>query len=86
MRQPALVHGLQNQDQHHNFQERADPALSGLPEIAKGGEQMSVEKQEWEQLCEAASQEHDPEKLMSLISELMKTLDERQSPPSKENS
>jgi hypothetical protein len=37
---------------------------------------MSVEKQEWQQLCEAASQEHDPEQLMTLISDLMKALDE----------
>jgi hypothetical protein len=41
---------------------------------------MSVEKREWQELCEAASKEYDPEKLMALISELMKALDERTSP------
>jgi hypothetical protein len=39
---------------------------------------MSVERRDWQELCEAASKEHDPERLMGLISELMETLDEPQ--------
>lgn len=38
---------------------------------------MCGEKRDWESLCEAASKEQDPNKLMVLISELMKALDER---------
>jgi hypothetical protein len=41
---------------------------------------MSVEKQGWRQLCEAASREHDPDQLMTLIAELMGALDERETP------
>lgn len=38
---------------------------------------MTVEKRDWQELCEAASKEHDSEQLMTLISQLMKALDER---------
>ena len=38
---------------------------------------MTVEKRDWQELCEAASREHDSEQLMSLISQLMQALDER---------
>ena len=41
---------------------------------------MTGEKRDWQELCEAASKEHDPAQLMSLISELMKALDERRTP------
>lgn len=40
---------------------------------------MSVEESKWQELCEAASNEHDSEHLMVLISELIKTLDEQKS-------
>ncbi len=45
---------------------------------------MSLEKRDWRDLCEAASKEQDPEKLRTIISELIKVLDERkrtQHPP-----
>ena len=32
---------------------------------------------DWQELCEAASKEPDPKKLMSLISEMVKMLDDR---------
>jgi hypothetical protein len=38
---------------------------------------MCVDNGEWQALCEAASKEHDPDKLKMLIAELMKALDER---------
>jgi hypothetical protein len=38
---------------------------------------MSFEKRDWRELCDAASKEQDPEKLKSIISELIKVLDER---------
>jgi hypothetical protein len=38
---------------------------------------MTAENRTWQELCEAASNEPDPEKLMALISELMRVLDER---------
>lgn len=40
---------------------------------------MRVEQRNWRDLCEAASTEHDPEKLMALVSEIVRTLDEKQS-------
>jgi hypothetical protein len=45
---------------------------------------MASEKRDWWDLCEAASKEKDPEKLRTIISELIKVLDERkgmQHPP-----
>jgi hypothetical protein len=41
---------------------------------------ISFEKHDWREICEAASQELDPEKLMSLVSELIKVLDTRKAP------
>ncbi|MFZ3340494.1 MAG: hypothetical protein WA213_06400 [Terriglobales bacterium] len=38
---------------------------------------MSFEKHDWRELCDAASKEQDPEKLRTIISELIKVLDER---------
>jgi hypothetical protein len=38
---------------------------------------MSVEKRDWQELCRAASKEHDSEHLIALVSELMKALDEQ---------
>jgi hypothetical protein len=38
---------------------------------------MSLEKHDWRDLCEAASKEQDPEKLRTIIAELIKVLDER---------
>jgi len=35
-----------------------------------------VETRTWQELCEEASNEFDPERLMTLISELVKVLDE----------
>ena len=32
---------------------------------------------DWRKLCEAASKEEDPDKLMLLVSEIIKALDER---------
>jgi hypothetical protein len=32
---------------------------------------------DWRELCEAASKEEDPQKLMELVSEINKALDER---------
>jgi hypothetical protein len=40
-------------------------------------DEMSLEKRDWQDLCEAASKEQDPEKLRTIISELIKVLDER---------
>jgi len=36
---------------------------------------MSVEKHDWRDLCEAASKEHDSDRLIALVSELMDALD-----------
>ena len=36
---------------------------------------MSVEKNDWQELCRAASQEHDSEHLIALVSELINALD-----------
>jgi hypothetical protein len=41
---------------------------------------ISFEKHDWKEICEAASKEHDSEKLMALVSELMKALDDRKAP------
>ena len=38
---------------------------------------MIAENRSWQELCEAASAETDPEQLMDIVSELMKALDER---------
>ena len=38
---------------------------------------MSVEKRDWQDLCRAASKEHDSEHLLALVFELMKALDEQ---------
>ncbi len=38
---------------------------------------MGGEKRDWRVLCEAVGKEKAPEKLISLIAELMKALDER---------
>jgi hypothetical protein len=38
---------------------------------------MSIEKRDWQELCEAASKEHDPQQLKALIAELVKAFDER---------
>ena len=38
---------------------------------------MFGEKRDWKAICEAATKEEDPEKLMVLIAELMRALDER---------
>lgn len=42
---------------------------------------MPVEKRDWRELSEAASKEYDSEKLMHLVTELMKALDRRKLPP-----
>ena len=42
---------------------------------------MTADNKTWQELCEAASNESDPEKLMALISELMRALDERDNAP-----
>lgn len=41
---------------------------------------MPLEKRDWRDLCEAASKEQDPEKLRTIISELIRVLDERKRP------
>jgi hypothetical protein len=41
---------------------------------------MEPGKSDWHQLCEAASKEHDPDKLKAIITELIKVLDERKRP------
>lgn len=41
---------------------------------------MAAEDRTWQELCEAASKEPDSERLMALISELMKALDESKLP------
>jgi len=41
---------------------------------------MSVEKRDWQELCRAASKEHDSEHLIALVSELIKKLDEEKAP------
>jgi hypothetical protein len=38
---------------------------------------MAVEKRDWRDLCEAASKEHDSDRLIALVSELMDALDKR---------
>jgi len=38
---------------------------------------MTAENHTWEQLSLAASHEHDPKRLLALVSELMKALDDR---------
>jgi len=38
---------------------------------------MSIGKRDWRELSEAASKERDSKKLISLVSELMKALDEQ---------
>jgi len=38
---------------------------------------MTVQKRDWQDLCEAASKEENSEQLRTLISELVKALDER---------
>ena len=40
---------------------------------------MPVEQRNWRELCEAASTEYDSEKLIALVSEIVRTLDEKQS-------
>jgi hypothetical protein len=39
---------------------------------------MSDQPKDWRKLCEAAAQETDPDKLLSLVIELNKVLDERE--------
>jgi hypothetical protein len=41
---------------------------------------VSFEKHEWKEICEAATKELDPEKLMALVAELVKALDARKVP------
>jgi hypothetical protein len=43
---------------------------------------MTGESRNWHELCEAASKEPDSERLMALVSELIKALDERKTPAS----
>jgi hypothetical protein len=38
----------------------------------------SEQKQEWMRLCEVASKEQDPEKLMELVREITRLLEERE--------
>ncbi|MFL6305850.1 MAG: hypothetical protein ACJ713_07310 [Candidatus Sulfotelmatobacter sp.] len=38
----------------------------------------SEQKQEWMRLCELASKEQDPEKLMELVREITRLLEERE--------
>jgi len=38
---------------------------------------VTLQKRDWHELCEAASNEYDSEQLRVLISELVKTFDER---------
>ena len=40
---------------------------------------MPVEQRNWRELCEAASTEYDSEKLIALVSEIVRTLDEKRS-------
>jgi len=42
---------------------------------------MKAPKRDWRELCEAASEEQNSEKLETLISELLKTLEERNVSP-----
>jgi len=42
---------------------------------------MSTEKRCWQDLCVAASKEHDSETLRELVSELVKALDEQEVAP-----
>lgn len=35
-------------------------------------------REEWMRLCELASKEHDPDKLMGLVQEITRLLDERE--------
>jgi hypothetical protein len=41
---------------------------------------MTAENRDWQDLCEAASKEPDSKRLMNLVSELIKALDERKTP------
>jgi hypothetical protein len=41
---------------------------------------MTAENRDWQDLCEAASKEPDSERLMTLVSELIKALDEHKTP------
>ena len=41
---------------------------------------ISVKRHDWKAICEAASKEHDSEKLMKLVSELMRALDNCKTP------
>ena len=47
---------------------------------SEGDTIMSAESRTWQELCEAASKEPDSEQLMTLISELIKALDNRKLP------
>jgi len=42
---------------------------------------MSTEKRDWQELCRAASKEHDPDHLIALVSELMEALEEQKAFP-----
>ena len=43
---------------------------------------MTGETRNWHELCEAASKEHDSERLVALVSELIEALDQRKTPAS----
>ena len=59
---------------------RAEPANGRIIFLFMNGRQeMTVEKRDWRELSEAASKERDSEKLITLVSELMKALDEKRS-------
>ena len=42
---------------------------------------MSESKKDWRELCAAVASESDPQKLGSLVEELITALDDRHSPP-----
>jgi hypothetical protein len=45
--------------------------------VAKEKRMASNQPKDWRKLCEAAAKEEDPNKLMELVSEINKALDER---------
>jgi len=55
-------------------------SLGLLNLIFLGGRTVNAENRTWQELCDAASKEPDPEQLMVLVSELMKALDNRKAP------
>jgi hypothetical protein len=38
---------------------------------------MNIDEKEWRTLCEAVANEHDPQRLVELVDELLKAMDKR---------